>query len=146
MLKMLVTLTGYLTNTISSCQEFVESVATNMQMSYNSAGSKLFYILFLFILCRFKDRFLEKKILPERESLKRLSIKSPTRGVVKPMVSGYTITKPTINLSRLNMQHINNSSNLSIIPEVRTPPRNQELNNSMSPNGVSVRRTCVSIL
>lgn len=61
MLKMLVTLTGYLTNTISSCQEFVESVATNMQMSYNSAGSKLFYILFLFILCRFKDRFLEKK-------------------------------------------------------------------------------------
>lgn len=62
------------------------------------------------------------------------------------MVSGYTITKPTINLSRLNMQHINNSSNLSIIPEVRTPPRNQELNNSMSPNGVSVRRTCVSIL
>lgn len=44
------------------------------------------------------------------------------------------------------MQHINNSSNLSIIPEVRTPPRNQELNNSMSPNGVSVRRTCVSIL
>ncbi|XP_068975778.1 serine-rich adhesin for platelets-like [Bombus flavifrons] len=116
MLKMLVTLTGYLTNTISSCQEFVESVATNMQMSYNSAG--------------------------KRESLKGLSIKSPTRGVVKPMVSGYTITKPTINLSRLNMQHINNSSNLSIIPEVRTPPRNQELNNSMSPNGVSVRRTC----
>ncbi|KOX73516.1 hypothetical protein WN51_01289 [Melipona quadrifasciata] len=116
MLKMLVTMSGYLTNTISSCQEFAESVTTNMQMTYNSNGRK--------------------------ESLKRLSIKSPTRGVVKPMVSGYTITKPTINLSRLNMQHINNSSNLSIIPEIRTPPRNQELDNSISSNDVSVRRTC----
>ncbi|KAF3429535.1 hypothetical protein E2986_00703 [Frieseomelitta varia] len=126
MLKMLVTMSGYLTNTIASCQEFAESVTTNMQMTYNSNG----------------HRYVEKKILSEKESLKRLSIKSPTRGVVKPMVSGYTITKPTINLSRLNMQHINNSSNLSIIPEIRTPPRNQELDNSISPNGVSVRRTC----
>lgn len=116
MLKMLVTMSGYLTNTISSCQEFAESVTTNMQMTYNSNGRK--------------------------ESLKRLSIKSPTRGIVKPMVSGYTITKPTINLSRLNMQHINDSSNLSIIPEIRTPPRNQELDNSISSNDVSVRRTC----
>lgn len=145
MLKMLVTMSGYLTNTISSCQEFAESVTTNMQMTYNSNGRKFINILF-FILYKFKDRYLEKKILSEKESLKRLSIKSPTRGVVKPMVSGYTITKPTINLSRLNMQHINNSSNLSIIPEIRTPPRNQELDNSISSNGVSVRRTCVSIL
>lgn len=116
MLKMLVTMTSYLTNTISSCQEFTDSVA-NMRMSFNSAG--------------------------KRESIKRLSTKSPTRGVVKPMVSGYTITKPTINLSRLNMQYINNSSNLSIIPEVTTPPRNQEGSSLRSPpNGVSERRNC----
>ncbi|XP_016911717.1 homeobox-like protein HDP1 isoform X2 [Apis cerana] len=116
MLKMLVTMTSYLTNTISSCQEFTDSVA-NMRMSFNSAG--------------------------KRESIKRLSTKSPTRGVVKPMVSGYTITKPTINLSRLNMQYINNSSNLSIIPEVTTPPRNQEGSNLRTPpNGVSERRNC----
>lgn len=84
--------------------------------------------------------------IAERESIKRLSTKSPTRGVVKPMVSGYTITKPTINLSRLNMQYINNSSNLSIIPEVTTPPRNQEGSNLRTPpNGISERRNCVSI-
>ncbi|OAD62936.1 hypothetical protein WN48_07115 [Eufriesea mexicana] len=116
MLKMLVTMTGYLTNTISSCQEFADSVATNVQMSYNSAE--------------------------KTESMKRLSIKSPTKGVVKPMVSGYTITKPTINLSRVNMQHINNPSNLSIIPEVTTPPRNEELNSSRSSNVSERQRKC----
>lgn len=146
MLKMLVTMTGYLTNTISSCQEFADSVARNMQISYNSAGSKTFHML-SFVSCKFQDMFLAKKIVAERESLKRLSIKSPTKGVVKPMVSGYTITKPTINLSRVNMQHINNPSNLSIIPEVTTPPRNQELNSSRSSVNVSGRqRKCVSIL
>ncbi|CAK9824055.1 hypothetical protein ANTRET_LOCUS2289 [Anthophora retusa] len=111
MLKMLVTMTGFLTNTISSCQEFAE-FDKNLRMSGNSG----------------------------KDSYRRLSTKSPTRGVVKPMVSGHTITKPTINLSRVNMQHINNSSNLSIIPEVITPPRNRELNTSRSPNTVTVRQ------
>lgn len=41
------------------------------------------------------------------------------------------------------MQYINNSSNLSIIPEVTTPPRNQEGSSLRSPpNGVSERRNC----
>ncbi|CAL7939590.1 unnamed protein product [Xylocopa violacea] len=106
MLQMLVAVTGYLTNTISCCQEFIRSAPTNMRMSCSSVG--------------------------RRDSMRRLSLRSPTRGVVKPMVSGHTITKPTINLSRVNMRHINNSSNLSIIPEVSTPPRNQDLNNSVS--------------
>ena len=114
MLKMLVTMTGYLTNTISCCQEFAASTVSNLRMSCNSAG--------------------------RRESYRRLSTKSPTRGVVKPMVSGHTITKPTINLSRVNMQHFNNSSNLSIIQEVTTPPRNQDLNSPRSPIAVSVRK------
>lgn len=105
MLQMIVTMSGYLTNTISYCQEFAKSTSTSTR-SYNSIG--------------------------RGDSMKRLSMKSPTRGVVKPMVSGYTITKPTINLSRLNMQNINHSSNLSIIPEVTTSPRNERSNNSVS--------------
>ncbi|XP_017884048.1 probable protein phosphatase DDB_G0279461 isoform X2 [Ceratina calcarata] len=104
MLQMIVTMSGYLTNTISFCQEFAK--LTNTHTSYNS--------------------------VERRDSVRRLSMKSPTRGVVKPMVSGHTITKPTINLSRLNMQNINNSSHLSIIPEVTTPPRNEDSNNSIS--------------
>ncbi|XP_076222454.1 uncharacterized protein LOC116429396 isoform X2 [Nomia melanderi] len=115
MLKMLVTMTSYVTNTISTCQEFTASMNTNLRMSYNSTG--------------------------RRDSYRRMSTKSPTKGVVKPMVSGHTITKPTINLSRVNMQHINNNaSNLSIIPEVVTPPRNQETNSPRSPVPVSVRQ------
>ncbi|XP_053997197.1 uncharacterized protein LOC128886385 isoform X1 [Hylaeus anthracinus] len=101
MLKMLVTVTGYLTNTISSCQEIA-----------SSAG--------------------------RRDPYRRLSAKSPTKGVVKPMVSGHTITKPTINLSRVNMLHINNPSNLSMIEEVPTPPRHQSLSNALSPVAVPV--------
>ncbi|XP_076238316.1 uncharacterized protein LOC143181668 isoform X2 [Calliopsis andreniformis] len=114
MLNMLVTMSGYLTNTISSCQEFTASSVTNSRKSCNSTG--------------------------KRDSYRRLSTKSPTRGVVKPMVGGHTITKPTINLSRVNMQHISNPGNLSIIQEVRTPPRNQELNNSRSPAVVPIRQ------
>ncbi|XP_076621733.1 uncharacterized protein LOC143342117 isoform X1 [Colletes latitarsis] len=110
MLKMLVTVTGYLTNTISSCQEFAASSTINLRMSCSSAG--------------------------RRESYRRLSTKSPTKGVVKPMVSGHTITKPTISLSRINMRHINNPPNLSIIEEVSSPIGNQELNNLMSPIAV----------
>ena len=42
------------------------------------------------------------------------------------MVSGHTITKPTINLSRVNMQRLQNV-NLSIIEEgPSTPERNLE--------------------
>jgi len=44
------------------------------------------------------------------------------------MVGGHTITKPTINLSRVNMETINNISRLSDIQEVSTPDRNQEIN------------------
>lgn len=49
------------------------------------------------------------------------------------MVGGHTITKPTINLSRVNMESINNISRLSDIPEVTTPNRNQEMNENRSP-------------
>lgn len=48
MLKMLVTMTSYLTNTISSCQEFTDSVA-NMRMSFNSAGSKIIYYILYYL-------------------------------------------------------------------------------------------------
>lgn len=53
-------------------------------------------------------------------SLKKFSERSPTKGVVKPMVSGHTITKPTINLSRVNIQRPNDVTNLSIIAEIST--------------------------
>ncbi|KAL2719071.1 putative WRKY transcription factor protein 1 isoform X1 [Vespula squamosa] len=94
MLKMLVTMTKFVTNTIASCQEFTPSSNMNLHMSCNpfSKGEN-----------------------------RRLSSKSPTRGIVKPMVSGHTITKPTINLSRVNMQHFNNPTSLSTIEEVSTP-------------------------
>ncbi|EGI68821.1 hypothetical protein G5I_02474 [Acromyrmex echinatior] len=96
-LKMLVTMTGYMTNTISMCQELVAS-NTAVRLS-TSTGSK--------------------------EPSARLSTKSPAKGVVKPMVGGHTITKPTINLSRINMQNIN-VSRLSAIPEANTPTRSSE--------------------
>ncbi|XP_076659405.1 uncharacterized protein LOC143362824 isoform X2 [Halictus rubicundus] len=114
MLKVLVTITGYLTNTISMCQEFAASTNANLYTPYNSTG--------------------------RRDSHRRVSSKSPTKGVVKPMVSGHTITKPTINLSRVTMQDMNNVSNLSVIPEVATPPRNQETNSLSSPVAVAVRQ------
>ncbi|KYQ49099.1 hypothetical protein ALC60_11826 [Trachymyrmex zeteki] len=96
-LKMLVTMTGYMTNTISMCQELA---ATNTAVRLSaSTGSK--------------------------ESSARLATKSPAKGVVKPMVGGHTITKPTINLSRVNMQNIN-VSRLADIPEVTTPTRSSE--------------------
>lgn len=46
---------------------------------------------------------------------------APARGVVKPMVSGHTIEKPTISLSRVNMRNIRanqNALSLSLIEEV----------------------------
>ncbi|XP_034941912.1 uncharacterized protein [Chelonus insularis] len=54
---------------------------------------------------------------------KRQSVttKSPARGVVQPMVSGHTITKPVINLSRINMPGVQISPNLSDIDEEVTP-------------------------
>ncbi|XP_011874214.1 PREDICTED: uncharacterized protein LOC105565542 [Vollenhovia emeryi] len=105
-LKMLVTMSGYMTNTISMCQELVAPNAT-VRVSSVSAGRK--------------------------ESSSRLSTKSPAKGVVKPMVGGYTITKPTINLSRVNMESINNISRLSDIEEIATPRRSQEIDESRSP-------------
>ncbi|EFN76476.1 hypothetical protein EAI_04902 [Harpegnathos saltator] len=111
MLKMLVTMSGYMTNTISICQEFSAS-STDLRLSSASAGRK--------------------------ESSRRLSTKSPARGVVKPMVSGHTITKPTINLSRVNMQNINNTARLSDIQEVATPDRSQDMSEARSPIAVSI--------
>lgn len=105
-LKMLVTMTGYMTNTISMCQELVTS-NTAVRLSSTSTGRK--------------------------ESSNRLSTKSPAKGVVKPMVSGHTITKPTINLSRVNMESINNISRLSDIQEATTPTRSTEMNETRSP-------------
>lgn len=67
-----------------------------------------------------------------KESSNRLSTKSPAKGVVKPMVGGHTITKPTINLSRVNMESIN-IARLSDIQEVSTPNRSQETNENRSP-------------
>lgn len=116
MLKMLVTLTKFVTNTITSCQEFTSSTNTNARLSCNpfSKGEN-----------------------------RRLSVKQPTKGIVKPMVSGHTITKPTINLSRVNMQHYNNSNNLSTIEEVSTPvamsPPNSNANEDTTPTSVSLR-------
>ncbi|XP_078052332.1 uncharacterized protein LOC144478379 [Augochlora pura] len=114
MLNTIVTMTIFLTNTISTCQEFTSSANINLRRSYSPAG--------------------------RRDSYRRMSTKSPTKGVVKPMVSGHTITKPTINLSRVNMQDINNASNLSVIPEVVTPPRNQETNSLRPPVSITVRQ------
>ncbi|XP_014218154.1 CAR1 transcription factor [Copidosoma floridanum] len=99
MMQMLVTMSGFLTNVISSCQEFVSNQVPRRTSSSSNAG--------------------------RRESTRRTSMKSPARGVVKPMVSGHTITKPTINLSRVNMQRLPNS-NLSIIEEPSTPERNSD--------------------
>ncbi|XP_034180359.2 uncharacterized protein LOC117604420 isoform X2 [Osmia lignaria lignaria] len=117
MLTMIVTMTGYLTNTISTCQEFVASSPANLRMSSNSTGTSIL-----------------------GDGSRRLSPKAPTKGVVKPMVSGHTITKPTINLSRVNMQHINNSSSLSIIQEVTSPPGNRESNSPRSSGHVTMRQ------
>ncbi|XP_014611260.1 PREDICTED: bromodomain-containing protein DDB_G0270170-like isoform X1 [Polistes canadensis] len=116
MLKMLVTLTKFVTNTIASCQEYTSSTNTNVRLSCNpfSKGEN-----------------------------RRLSVKTPTKGIVKPMVSGHTITKPTINLSRVNMQHYNNSHNLSTIEEVSTPvaisPPNSNANDDSTSTSVSLR-------
>ncbi|XP_011639824.2 LOW QUALITY PROTEIN: uncharacterized protein DDB_G0288805-like [Pogonomyrmex barbatus] len=113
-LKMLVTMTGYMTNTISMCQELVASNATVRLSSTTLAGNK--------------------------ESTNRFSTKSPAKGVVKPMVGGHTITKPTINLSRVNMENIN-ISRLSDIQEVATPNRSQEINDTRSPITVPLATT-----
>lgn len=75
--------------------------------------------------------------IPGKESSNRLSTKSPAKGVVKPMVSGHTITKPTINLSRVNMETI---SRLSDIQEVTTPDT-QEISENRSSITVSLPST-----
>lgn len=116
MLKMVVTMTEYMTNTISYCREFVPSSNTSLRKSCNT-------------FLRGEDR--------------RLSTRSPTRGIVKPMISGHTITKPTINLSRINLRHINNPSNLSTIEEVSTPVtpvENSNVNSESPQTDVSARQ------
>ncbi|KAL6434679.1 hypothetical protein ACFW04_006189 [Cataglyphis niger] len=110
-LKMLLTMTGYITSTISMCQELAVS-NTTVRLSSAPDGRK--------------------------EPSKRLSTKSPAKGVVKPMVGGHTITKPTINLSRVKMETI---SRLSDIQESITPDRNQEINENRSSITVSLPST-----
>lgn len=100
-------MTSYLTNTITTCQEFTASPVTNLRRS-----------------CNFTER---------RDFCKRLSITSSNRVVVEPMVGDH-ITKPTINLKRVNIQHFSNPPNLSIIQEVATLPRNRELTTSRPPS------------
>lgn len=60
------------------------------------------------------------------------------------MVSGHPITKPTINLSRINMQQFNNPiRTLSTIEEVSAPvilPENSNANNDNSSASVPANR------
>ncbi|XP_011260374.1 putative uncharacterized protein DDB_G0277255 [Camponotus floridanus] len=111
MLKILINMTGYITSTISICQEVAAS-NTTVRLSSASDGRK--------------------------KSSNRLSTKSPAKGVVKPMVGGHTITKPTINLSRVNMESI---SRLSDIQEVITPDRNEEISENRPSLTVSLPST-----
>lgn len=101
-LKMLISVTGYITSTLSMCQELTAS-STTMRLSSVPDGRK--------------------------EPSNRASTKSPTKGVVKPMVGGHTITKPTINLSRVNMENI---ARLSDIQEVTTPNSSEIIENQSS--------------
>ncbi|XP_014222541.1 uncharacterized protein LOC106649588 [Trichogramma pretiosum] len=96
MMQTIVTMSGFLSNTISSCNE----ILSNQNYVNHSRRTSS--------PCR-------------RESVKRLSMKSPAKGVVKPMVSGHTITKPTINLSRVHMPRPP-ISNLSLIEERPSTP------------------------
>ncbi|KAK0084298.1 hypothetical protein PV325_007293 [Microctonus aethiopoides] len=95
-LKLLVQVTNCVTTTIVACQDVVgksQSLNLRSSLSLNSTNSA------------------------RRESGRRSIGKSPARGVVQPMVSGHTITKPVINLSRINMPRIRTEPNLSIIDE-----------------------------
>lgn len=57
---MLVTMTGYLTNTISTCQGFTASSVTNLRRSCNSVASKSSEIFF-FGSELFLNIFIEQK-------------------------------------------------------------------------------------
>lgn len=109
-LELLVKATGFLTDTIQSCRTIVQTDPINMRTN------------------------LSRSPMPRRDS-SRQSIKSPARGVVQPMVSGHTITKPVINLSRINMPRIRTSPNLSDIEEsISTPERSSlRIDNNASP-------------
>ncbi|KMQ96687.1 dentin sialophospho [Lasius niger] len=109
-LKLLLTMSGYITSTLTMCEKLTASTTT-VRLSSIPDGRK--------------------------ESSNRLSTKSPAKGVVKPMVSGHTITKPTINLSRVNMETI---SRLSDIQEVTTPDT-QEISENRSSITVSLPST-----
>ncbi|XP_066591282.1 putative mediator of RNA polymerase II transcription subunit 24 isoform X1 [Prorops nasuta] len=125
-LSMIVSMTEYITNTIATCQEIVRSSDFHALQEYHTPETR-------------------------RESVRRLSTKSPAKGVVKPMVSGHTITKPTINLSRVNVQSGNSQLSLSTIEEssldsnenltnisTRSPMQNQ----SSQQLGFEIRRAC----
>ncbi|XP_043481397.1 uncharacterized protein DDB_G0284459-like [Leptopilina heterotoma] len=106
MLQLMINMSNCLTNTISSCQEFISNTGNSYRSSASSTG--------------------------RRDSNRRLSTKSPARGVVKPMVSGHTIQKPTINLSRVNMQNIQSVLSLTTIEEAPSSP---EINSASPTNG-----------
>ncbi|XP_024938765.1 uncharacterized protein LOC107265733 isoform X4 [Cephus cinctus] len=94
-LGMLVNMTNSVTKTIICCQEFTPLTDNNARSSIGTVARK--------------------------DSTRRHSEKAPARGIVKPMVSGHTITKPTINLSRLNMGQLTTIANLSNIEEIASP-------------------------
>lgn len=105
MLSFLVEATERVTRTISACHQFV---GVHKKPSPDSNSSIV--------------------SASRRESARRSTVKSPARGVVQPMVSGHTITKPVINLSRINMPRIRTSPNLSDIEEALTPERTNNTN------------------
>ncbi|XP_008549865.1 probable serine/threonine-protein kinase DDB_G0282963 isoform X2 [Microplitis demolitor] len=108
-LELLVKATGYLTDTIQSCRSIVQTEPLHLRISSSRSP------------------------MPRRESSRQSVVKSPARGVVQPMVSGHTITKPVINLSRINMPRVRTSPNLSDIEEsiISTPERSSlQIDNS----------------
>lgn len=106
-----------------------------MENMFNSINLLIFLFMIhvLSVLLFVIFSFYTGKYISGKDSSNMLSTKSPAKGVVKPMVSGHTITKPIINLSRVNMENINNISRLSDIQEVPTPNRSQEMNENRSP-------------
>ncbi|KAF7993196.1 hypothetical protein HCN44_006256 [Aphidius gifuensis] len=100
-LKLLVQATNCVTTTILSCQQ----VVGNQQMAVTN-----------------QLKSTTNSTMSRRESVRKSSGKSPARGVVQPMVSGHTITKPVINICRINMPRLIASPNVSDIEESTEVP------------------------
>lgn len=100
-LKLLVQATNCVTTTILSCQQ----VVGNQQMAITN-----------------QLKSTTNSTMSRRESIRKSSGKSPARGVVQPMVSGHTITKPVINICRINMPRLVASPNVSDIEESTEVP------------------------